>query len=231
MTLGRPWSNQKSTRANCMRGIQKWSPEASTGVVDGGSHIGRGTPRNAALKVELVEGQRNDASHQSSLELSAIACKKRGMLALPCNRDTFENTQSGRNGKYVSRTDDGRRHVNPRVEKLGDSDKDMPGSYYHTLESEHEKEIQMDKDRGEPPSSSQYFVKEPTDYSEEPSEVLTIGSNDRKYLEDTSACSMYSEPQYDYAALPEQSSLRFLLQTSDSQHNNHDKEEVKRTLP
>nr|XP_054772480.1 uncharacterized protein LOC129280489 [Lytechinus pictus] len=205
MTLGRPWSNQRSTRANCRRGFKKWSREASTGVVNVESHIGRGTPRNA-LKVELAGGQLNyDVHHKGSLELSAVTYKKRGMLALPCNRDTFENTQSGRNGKYASRTDDGRRPVNPRVEKLGDSAKDMPdGSYYHTLESDHEKEIVMDKDQGEPPSSSQYFAEEPIDYSEEPSEVY-----DHKYLEDTATCSRYSEPQYDYAALPEQSSLRF----------------------
>ncbi|XP_041484984.1 uncharacterized protein LOC121431465 [Lytechinus variegatus] len=216
-------SDQRTPGAYSNRrvGSAKWSDKRPYGA-DGGVSDSRGRwPREVAPEPrkpsvgEAGRGPRRDAHLQKSLksrkEMSS-SCKERGMLALPGERDTVGNNNEGRsNQRPPPQSDDNPPPIIHRGEKpeVVEND-DMPGEY-HTLEPEQVEQAVGDINEGQQSSSSEYFVLEPSEYSIEQSDPCSaVKANGHQGSKDTATCSWSSDPQYDYAAIPGQSNLRFL---------------------
>nr|XP_054772466.1 uncharacterized protein LOC129280473 [Lytechinus pictus] len=232
-------SDQRTPGAYSNRrvGSVKWSDKRSHGA-DGGLNGSRGRwPREVAreprqLSVgEAGRGPRRDAHIQKSSKSSkgkSASCKERGMLALPCERDTVGNNSEGRsNQRPPPRSDDNPPPIIHRVEKPeAVENDDMPGEYYHTLEPDQGEKTVGEMNEGQQFSSSEYFVLEPSEYSIEQSEPCSaMKANGHQGSKDTPTCSGSSDSQYDYAAIPGQSNLRFLPLTCKHTQANHNKVE------
>nr|XP_054772467.1 uncharacterized protein LOC129280474 [Lytechinus pictus] len=217
-------SDQRTPGAYSNRrvGSVKWSDKRSYGA-DGSVNDSRGRwPREVAREPrkpsvgEAGRGPRRDAhlqkSSKSSKEMSASS-KKRSMLALPCERDTVGNNSEGRsNQRPPPRSDDNPPPIIHRVEKPeAVENDDMPGEYYHTLEPGQGEKTVGEMNERQQFSSSEYFVLEPSEYSIEQSDPCSaMKAKGHQGSKDTPTCSGSSDQQYDYAAIPGQSNLRFL---------------------
>lgn len=223
---GRPQSDRRTPRAKPdSRGkfLARSEKNAHGGAEEDSKarQMGGSTSDMSELSVRgMGRGPRKDVFHGRSLkgrgEMVASPNKDRGMLALPRDKETIDTQHSRKNERLASEINNVRPPIPQRIAKAEGGAKPDYGAYYHTLETEIEnssKEILMTEiNYTKPSTGTDYFTLEQSDYSVEPSDIrcATVQNDAHRDFDDTHTCSVSTDPEYDYAAIPGLSNLRNL---------------------